>query len=748
MFISIFSINHIINQRYFMKQLHFLPIFFLSTFFLFWAGCSSTSDLQRYNNSFKSDYSWLNLDTVRAGKFDTGKMWTFDFPPKDYFSATYNFMPNDDWFDHVRLAALKFATYCSASFVSADGLVMTNNHCSRENILKVQKEGEDLNETGFWAETLEDERKVPGLFVEQLVLIKDVTSEVHKAIDEGKTEEEKVAKEQQIINEIQLREGEATGLKVRVTKLYHGGKYSLYGYKTYNDVRLVFTPEHQLGYFGGDPDNFTYPRYNLDCTFYRVYDDEGKPLKTEHYFKWSAKGAQLGEPVFVVGNPGTTNRLLTVSQLEFFRDIQYPRTIEMLSNLETIFYRMIDKYPEKKENYLNRALSISNSRKAYGGMLVGLQDPILMQKKRDFEKNFKLAVQSNSNLKNKYGDLWDKISRIKSESRSFAEELFALSVSPIRSSEYFLIAQDMVALAEQLKLPIDKRKEKYQLDNLDSTIASIFPEDFDFEMNNDLLLMNIDMMYKYLGMDYPLLKKITNNKKGLAAVEYMLSKSSVTEREKLKQLAAQGADAILNSDDPFIYFVLNSKERREELSKRMSMLSQQEAAYNQELGRALFEVYGISIPPDATFTLRITDGVVKGYEYNATEAPAFTTFYGMYDRYYSFGKKYPWSLPDRWVNPPAEFDLETPFNFITTNDIVGGNSGSPIINRSAEIVGLAFDGNIESLPGNFIYSDEKNRCVGVHSSGMLEAIRDMYKANRLSDELINGKIVLTEQFQQ
>ena len=711
----------------------------------FITGCSSTSEIQNYSASSSSDYSWLRLDTVKAGKFDTGTMWTFDFPPKDHFSQTYNFVPGDDWFNHVRLAALKFATYCSASFVSSDGLVMTNNHCSRENILKVQKEGEDLNATGFWAETLEDERKVPGLFVEQLVLIKDVSDEVQQQIDKAVTEEERVVNEQNAISEIQKRESQSTGLKVRVTKLFHGGKYSLYGYKTFKDVRLVFTPEHQLGYFGGDPDNFTYPRYNLDCTFYRVYDDEGKPLKTDNYFKWSANGATAGEPVFVVGNPGTTNRLLTVSQLEFLRDIQYPRTVDMLRNLENIYYTLIEKNPEEKEEFTNLALSFSNSRKAISGMLDGLRDPILMQKKVDFEKKFKQAIRDNSQLKAKYGNLWEKMSKAKTESKSFANELFALSFSPIRTTEYFYIAQDMVNLAIQMKLPIEQRKDEYQSEHLDSTIASIFPQDLDVDLSRELLLMQIKTSYNYLGKDYPILRQFTNGMQGNDAVNYILSKSSLTSIEKVTALANKGADAILNSDDPFINFILKTKQRKEELAMRMSELNEQETVYNQDLGRALFEVYGTSIPPDATFTLRISDGVVKGYDYNATEAPVFTTFYGMYDRYYSFEKKFPWSLPERWKNPPAEFDLETPFNFITTNDIIGGNSGSPIINQKAEVVGLAFDGNIESLPGNFIYTPEKNRCVGVHSLGMLEAIRDMYKATRLSDELINGRMILNKE---
>ncbi|HUX93377.1 MAG TPA: S46 family peptidase, partial [Ignavibacteriaceae bacterium] len=276
--------------------------FFAVAIFLFIAGCSSTGQMQKENISAKGNESWLNLDTVKAGKFDTGKMWTFDYPPKAYFEKEYNFDPSDKWLDNVRMSALRFANYCSASFVSADGLVMTNHHCGRESVAEVTKKGEDLFDNGFYAKTLADERPVPGLYVDQLVLIKDITPDIQTAIDSGKTPEEKVANEKKAISEIEKKEGEATKLRIQVVKLFNGGKYSLYGYKRYTDVRLVFSPEAALGYFGGDNDNFTYPRYDLDCNFFRVYEN-GKPLKTEHYFHWSPQGAEPGEPVFVVGNP-------------------------------------------------------------------------------------------------------------------------------------------------------------------------------------------------------------------------------------------------------------------------------------------------------------------------------------------------------------------------------------------------------------------------------------------------------------
>lgn len=685
-------------------------------------------------------YQGVDFDTVKAGKFDTGKMWTFEFPPLDYFQEAYNFSPDQQWLDNVRMSALRFASYCSASFVSADGLVMTNHHCGRQSVTEVSQEGENLHETGFWAQTLADERPVPGLFVDQLVLVQDVTDEIQDAIDDGETYERQLELKDSVIASIENRETEATGLEVSITELYYGGKYSLYGYKRYNDVRLVFAPEDQIGFFGGDPDNFTYPRFNLDCTFFRVYDENGNPLKTDNYFKWSSNGAAVGEPIFVVGNPGNTTRLKTVSQLEYFRDIQYPRTIDILKDLYNTYTKMIELHPENKMELQDMAFNFSNGLKSYYGRMDGLNDPVMMQRKKDFEMNFRNAVMSDSDLKEKYGDSWDKIEAIRNELRKITNELFILNQNRFTSTQYFFIAQDVIELANELKLPEDERDEVYKGEELQNTVNSLIPEDFDFEMNKMLLENQVTRMQKLIGIDYPLLNKITGGLKGKEAVEYILENSYLTNIDKLKSLIEEGGDAILNSDDPFIYFLQNSEEKAAELKAKSDELLSEEEIYNQKLGKAVFEVYGTSIPPDATFTLRIADGVVQGFPYNGTTAPAYTTFYGMYDRYYAFNKEYPWSLPDRWKNPPADFELSTPFNFVSTNDIIGGNSGSPVINMNGEIVGLAFDGNIESLPGDFIFRTEKNRTVSVHSSGMMEAIKIIYNATRLSNELKNGKI--------
>jgi len=683
---------------------------------------------------------WMNLDTVKAGKFDSGKMWTFEYPPMDYFSEAYNFQPDEAWFEHVKMSALRFANYCSASFVSADGLVMTNHHCARQSITQITQEGEDLNATGYIAQTLQDERLVPGLYVDQLVLFKDVTDEVIDAINEGNTDEERVQIEEDVISQIEEREATATGLEVAITPLYNGGKYSLYGYKRYTDVRLVLAPEDQMGFFGGDPDNFTFPRFNLDCSFFRVYDENGNPLKTENFFKWSENGAAVGEPVFVVGNPGNTDRLNTVAQLEYARDIQYPRTVTLLSNLSDIYKEMLKNDPSRKLELQDRIFSFDNSIKAYGGMLEGLRNPVLMQRKKDFEKTFHASVDANPELKAKYGNLWDKITDSRKQLSGISNKNFALSMSRLSTPQYFFIADEVVAIAENLKLPESERDDLYVGEELDNTLASLFPEDFDVEMNKILLEEKINNLVKYLGKDDPLVKKFTGGKQGKEAVEYVLSNSKVTNIEDVKDLLEEGPDEVLKGDDPFIYFMMNSTDRAAEYSKKDNKLVEVESAYSQQLGVALFEVYGTSIPPDATFTLRLADGVVEGFPYNGTYAQPFTTFYGMYDRYIGQGKEFPWTLPERWSTPPARLDLSTPFNFVSTNDIIGGNSGSPVINKNAEIVGLAFDGNIQSLPGSFIFRTEDNRTVSVHSSGMYEAIDKVYKLKRLSAELKAGKI--------
>lgn len=709
----------------------------LLTFFVI--GCSSSS--QAPNSQAEQ---WLNLDTVKAGKFDTGKMWTFDFPPKEYFQSEYNFSPDDEWLNKVRMSALRFATYCSASFVSEDGLVMSNHHCARESVGKVNREGENLHETGFSAVNFEDERKVPGLFVSQLVEIKDITKEIQSAFDSGKTDAEKVQNQRDKTNELTEAVTKEKGKKffAQVVSFYNGGRYSLYTYQKYDDVRLVFAPETQMGFFGGDPDNFTYPRYDLDCSFFRVYDENGQPLKTKNFFKWSPDGAAEGEPVFVVGNPGRTSRLSTTSILEYQRDYSYPLTMDLLNGAVKVYEEVIAEHPDRQFELQDQLFGMANSQKAYKGILDGLRNPVFIQKKKDFENKFKSAVMAKPELKEKYGELWNKIAGTRTEAKEFFKRNVAFNVGGRGlSTEYFQVATKLVNFAQQMKMPDAQRKPQYKDSVVEKTKAGLAPVNFDKAVADKFASLIIGINVKLLGEDNEYAKILTGGKKGSDALQYAVSKSILSDVEKVNQLVEKGADAILSSDDPFIQYVVKTQNQLDEVQAKTKEINDREANYVQLLGRALYEVYGTSIPPDATFTLRLADGVVKSYDYNGTKAPVNTTFYGMYDRYYSFKKQSPWNLPKRWENPPAEFNLETPMNFISTNDIIGGNSGSPLINKNAEIVGLAFDGNIESLPGNFIFDDTANRTVSVHSAGMLEAIQDMYKLKRLSEELKAGKMV-------
>ena len=687
--------------------------------------------------SFSQAQDWLDLDTVRAGKFDLGKMWTFEDPPTKYFEEEYGFTPDKDWYEHVQLATLKFADYCSASFVSEDGLIMTNHHCARESVTEIISEGDNFHEDGFIAWELSEERPVPALFVEQCIGIEDVTEEIQSALETAQSDSERLAIESEKIVEIESRYQQDEETFAKVTPHYFGGKYSLYIYKRYNDLRLVFAPESQAGYFGGDYDNFTYPRYNLDCSFFRVYD-EGIPLKVDHYFKWSKSGAEEGELVFVPGNPGSTNRLSTVAQLEYARDNIYPQTIQLVDSFIEFLQGIIKEDPESA-NYLNdQLLNYYNSRKAYKGMLDGLKDPVLMQRKKAFENELRSRVQSDEGLNKKYGTIWSDIENVIGEMRSLSAKQSALSYDNYDSPEYFMIASQLIGIAEELKLAETDSSYAYTEDEVTEIINTLLPEDFDFEKNKELLKNKIEILYTEFS-DNEFVNKFTNGKTGDEAVEDILSRTYLSSTERIKEIVENGPDAILNSDDPFIEFVKFSDEETKIISVRIDELAASEATANQKLGKALFEVYGTSIPPDATFTLRISDGIVKGFDYNGTIAPPVTTFYGMLDRYYSFDGKFPWNLHERWLDAPEDFDFSTPFNFVTTNDVVGGNSGSPVINKDAEIVGVSFDGNIQSLPGDFIYDPEVNRSVGVHSAGMLEAIKDLYKFERLAEELESGK---------
>lgn len=703
------------------------------------AGCASSS-----NTSFnESSYAKLDFDpdTVKAGRFDLGRMWTFEHAPLDYFEETYNFRPDEEWLEYVRLASPKLAFWCSSSFVSEDGLVMTNHHCIDFLSARIQKEGEDLAKNGFYAPSLEDERKIARVFVDRLEFIEDVTDEVLKAINSGTNDSEKVEQKQKKITELEKKYKKETGLDCRIQSLYNGGKFSLYGTKRYNDVRAVYFNEREMGLFGGDPDNYTYPRYNTDFAFLRVYDDDGKPLKTKHFFKFSANGPQPDEVIFTVGYPGSTQRLKTTDQLDFFKEINFRNRVYFNKKIVTLLNRLKVEYPENYNNYEGALMGAANTVKRFGGFVENLNDPYLWARKKAFEKDFKKGVLSNPQTEDKYGHIWSSIKSVKDELRKTEYEVEAFTINARSGPQYMIMATNLVNLARQLRLPESARAAAYKGEALKSTIEGIFPAGFDKELQRGTLAAHIDLVLLNLGKDHEIVKKYFANKSGYDAADYLIEKSSITSKDDVQKLIDKGSDAILGSGDPLIDYMITTQGKLHELDAKRKEIIDSELVLEDQLGRALYDVYGTSIPPDATFTLRLVDGKMQPYDYNGTKAPLHTTFYGLYDKHYSHDQEYPYTLPEKWKNPGPEFDLETPFNFITTHDAVGGSSGSPMINKNKEIVGVAFDGNIESLSGSFILDAETNRNVGVASQGMLEIIRDLHHYYRLSNELEAGKIV-------
>lgn len=666
---------------------------------------------------------------VEAGLFDMGKMWTFDYAPADYFKKTYNFTPDEKWFENARLSALRFGSWCSASFVSADGLVMTNHHCARSSGFKVQKQGENFNDNGFYATNLSDERKVPELFVDQLVKIEDITSRVLEAMSKETTDAAQIAvrdKELAAIKKEYSEKPEWKGLEIQSIQFYNGGKFSLYGFKRYNDVRLVFMPELHLGFFGGDYDNFTYPRYNLDCSFFRVYDEAGKPIKTAHYFKFNLNGPDEGEPVFVIGNPGTTLRLSTISDLEFRRDKQLPYSLELLKKVSHMYQVYNEK--AKSDSIINIIFGLENSWKATNGEYEGLKDPCIIARKASFENQFKKAVQEKASLSSNLW-YWDEIEKINKEMGKIYEEYSI--VGPGRLSAQLLqFAQGAVGL-------VTGGNEPMRQDAMKKKLAS-FTVPAETELEQQMLAIHLQIALDKLGSEHPYVKTALNGKTPEEASKDLIRNTRLKDAQFRSEVLSKDSAGLWSMNDPLLNLAKISVPRYNTLSASYRDMQSKLFAYRSKIGRMLFDIYGTQIPPDATFSLRINDGVVKGYEYNGTIAPPFTTYFGLYDRYYSFSKKYPFSLPKRWENPSAEL-LKTRMNFVSTNDIIGGNSGSAMVNKNLEVIGLVFDGNMESLPGRFIFIPEENRAVGVHSGGMLAALKHIYKAKRLLNELTGGK---------
>lgn len=665
---------------------------------------------------------------------ETGKMWQFDVPPLEYWNKRYSFVPPAGWLDHARLSSLRTAN-CSASFVSGQGLVMTNHHCARECIESVTEKGEDLLANGFVAPGMADERRCKTLYLDQLQEITDVTARVQAAI--GTAPPETATK---------LRTGVITAIEnecsttstdafCQVVTLYRGGQYKLYRFRRFTDVRLVMAPESEMAFFGGDPDNFTYPRYDIDMSFVRAYVD-GKPADTErHHFAWSKAGAKEDDLVFVTGNPGSTGRLNTMSQLAYLKEVSYPAQLAALDRRIAVTERLSALSEERAKALRNQYFSLQNSRKAIGGYQSGLLDARLMAQKKAWEADFRKRVAANPAYQLKYGKAWSEVALVQQELRAttlkrryytFNADLSRLL--PIAGM--FVRYNDELAKPDSLRLPAYREANRKQLE-----LAMVAGAPIDTVAERMWLTSWFTAMEKELPATDPVRRAALGGRTPAAAAQAMLASTTLINPEQRVALFTSGEAGIEASKDPFIVLARVIDPLDRSMTKQVQALASRESAATELIARALLATYGNSVAPDATFSLRISDGQPKRYPMNGTFAPVLTTFYGLYDRSIGFESTGPWALPERWQQRKDSLALGTPYNVASTNDIIGGNSGSPVINKDAEVVGLIFDGNIEGLPNRFLFTEYQARAVYLDSRGIVEALQKVYGAKWIADEL-------------
>jgi hypothetical protein len=666
-----------------------------------------------------------------------GTMWTFDAPPIEYWKKTYGFAPDQAWLDNARLASVRLPN-CSAAFVSAKGMILTNHHCVRDCEDEISPKDTNYVETGYAAATIADEKKCPGLFVDRLESIENVTARVNAAVTA--TSPDAAARERTaIISTIQNECAEQTRLTCQVVSLYQGGIYSLYRYRRFNDLRLVWAPEEMMADFGGDPDNFTYPRWNLDAALLRAYEND-KPYVPKNYFRFSKSGPVENETLFVIGNPGSTGRLLTLAQMEFLRDVGYPSQLAGYARALSIYHGVEPGDSTAVRRYQNNVFGIENSRKAVEGYRAGLVDTASMAAKRAFESEFRARIAADPAMQAEYGGIYDAIAGAQRELAAIDAQRrnrgFGLNVNA-GGSRLLAMSSQLVRLPTEAAVPDARRLAAYRgsgIDNIRTALLRAQPIDTVYERL--ALTAQLRAAKAELPADDPFITATLGPKSPEQAASDLVSGTRVGDVAVRKALADGGAAAVAASTDPMIVLARKIDPLNREIQTRADKLNAIITANNEKLGRALFAVYGTSLPPDATFTLRITDGVASGYPMNGTIAPFITTFYGMYDRWESFGRKYPFVIPQRWIDHKDRLDMSLPFNFVSTNDIIGGNSGSPIVNRNSEVVGVVFDGNIESIANRFLFQSKTARTVSVHSSAILETLVKMYQANRIADELL------------
>jgi len=661
-------------------------------------------------------------------------MWLYNHPPRELLREKYNFDLTAPWLEHLQLSSVRFGG-ASAEFVSEDGLILSNHHVGSRSLQRLSTKEHNYLRDGFYARTRGEEKRCPGQEVTVLMNIEDVTARVNSAVTPGMSDEQAFKARRAVMAEIEKESLDKTGLQSDVVTLYQGAEYHLYRYKKYTDVRLVFAPEEQIAFYGGDPDNFEYPRYDLDICIFRAYEN-GKPARVGNYLKWSANGPKENELIFVSGNPGRTDRLRTVAELEYLRDVSYPKLLERLNRLEVLLGAYSARSQENARRARNDLFGVRNSRKARDGALAGLLTPRLFDRLVETERQLRSAVATRPELAGTQG-AWDRIAQAQSVIAQQRAQYDMLERASGFNTTLFTYAREILRSAEERTKPNGQRLEEYRESARASFEFRLFAEQPIYtDLETLKLADSLTFLAETMGYNHPLVQKVLAGQSPQARASAAVRGSKLASSATRRSLYEGGETTIREAADPMIELarlvdpdarVVRSRVESEEEAIRQA---------HGQIGKARYAIEGPNHYPDATSTLRLAFGACRGYEQEGQAIPYETTLAGLYERAAEHHDQPPFDLPPPWLAKRKRLDLRVPFNFVSTADIIGGNSGSPVVNRAGELVGLIFDGNIQSLVADFLYTEDQARAVAVHSSAIIEALRKVYDAGPLADELI------------
>jgi len=663
-------------------------------------------------------------------------MWLFNRTPNAIFKQRYNFEPTQAWLDHLQKSSIRFNSGGSGSFVSADGLALTNHHVGLDCLAKISTKDHDYVTTGYHAKTQADEVKCVDLELNVLQSIEDVTQRVNASVTPGMTTADAQAARRSVMSAIEQESVQKTGLRSDVVTLFHGGEYHLYRYKKYTYVRLVFAPEVGIAFFGGDPDNFEYPRYDLDVCFFRAYEN-GKPVHPADYLKWSESGAKDGDLVFVSGHPGSTSRLNTLTHLQFFRDVAYPFTLNILRRREVLLTNYAQRSIENDRRAHDDLFSIKNSRKAYLGRIAGLQDPAVLKAKAATEAALREKVTSDPQLSAAYGDAWKNVDAAIATYRPIYIEFRFIEGGLGFNSVLFQKAKTLLRLGDESAKPNGERLREYRESNLPSLKQDLYSEAPIYEDLETVTLADSLSNLLEMAPNNPLVQQVLAGKSPQERASELVRGTKLRDVAARKALGEGGKAAVDASNDPMIQVArmvdARARELRKQYDDNIAEVLRQSYA---KIANAQFKTSGGETYPDATFTLRLSFGTVKGFAENGQAVPWATEVGGTFAHAAEHGNEGEFKLPASWMEKKSVLDNDkTPYNFVMTADIIGGNSGSPVVNRNNEFVGIIFDGNIQSLPWDYQFDDRVGRAVAVHSAGILDALRKVYGVNDLVKEL-------------